>query len=72
MAAIVEELDKVDPYDETFLRSQTVAIIMAKDKINRYVAKGRIQEAQGALSILNIMYSAFRHDQEIDSGWGEL
>lgn len=49
-----------------------MGLALAKDKVERYIAKGRPHEAQGARSAIVIMYQALRGDAEIDTGWGEL
>jgi len=66
------DLDDINPYDPAYLPEQTVALIMGKEKVNQYVAKGRVQEAQGARAVVRIMDQAFRREPEIDTGWGEL
>lgn len=66
------DLDDINPYEPTYLREQTVALIMGKEKVNQYVAKGRVMEAQGARAVVRIMDQAFRREPEIDTGWGEL
>jgi hypothetical protein len=65
-------LDEIDPWHPSLHKSESVALMMAKDKVERYVAKGRPLEAQGARSIVRIMWQAFMHYPDIDTGWGEL
>lgn len=65
-------LDDIDPFHPSLLREQTVALLMGKDKVNRYIAKGLTREAQGARTIVQIMWQSFMNEIEIDTGWGEI
>lgn len=49
-----------------------VGMALAKDKVEQYIAKGRIKEAQGATKVLCILYQALIGIRDIDTGWGEL
>ena len=54
------------------IKSQAVALALGKDKVERYIAKGRPLEAQGARSVVRIMWQSFMEHSDIDTGWGEL
>jgi hypothetical protein len=66
------DLDAIDPYDPRLIKSQAVALIMVRDKYERYIAKGRSEQAQGCKVALRIMWQAFMEVPDIDTGWGEL
>lgn len=65
-------LEDVDIHDPELTRREAVGLAMAKDKYERYIAKGRVQEAYGCASAVKIMYQALLGIQDIDTGWGEL
>lgn len=67
------DIEDIDPYSPLLpLKSQTVALCMVKDKMERYIAKGRPLEAQGCKQSLRIMWQAFMEFPDVDTGWGEL
>jgi hypothetical protein len=66
------ELDDIDPFHPELLKPESVALALAKDKVERYIAKGRPLEAQGARAIVRIMWQCFLEQPDIDTGWGEL
>jgi hypothetical protein len=68
----MHSLDHVDPFAPQLSRGETIALCMCMDKIERYIAKGRVQEAQGARSMVLIMWQVFNQQPSIDTGWGEL
>ena len=65
-------LDDVDIYHPELTQREAIGIALAKDKVERYIAKGRIREAQGAASTLTIVYQALLGVENVDTGWGEL
>jgi len=65
-------LDHVDAFDPRLTHEESVGIHMCLDKIERYIAKGRLMEAQGARSMVLIMWQALTKEPLIDTGWGEL
>ena len=66
------DLADIDPFHPSLLKSQSIALVLGKDKVERYIAKGRPLEAQGARSIVRIMWQSFLEQSDIDTGWGEL
>lgn len=66
------DINEIDPLDPSLLKSQTIALCMVRDKMERYIAKGRPLEAQGCKVALRIMWQAFMEHKVIDTGWGEL
>jgi hypothetical protein len=62
----------VDIHHPMLTRCEAIGIALAKDKVERYIAKGRIQEAQGAASVTMIVYQSLLGINDIDTGWGEL
>lgn len=66
------DIDSIDPYEPSLIRSQSIALCMVRDKMERYIAKGRPLEAQGCKTALRIMWQAFMEFKDIDTGWGEL
>jgi succinyl-CoA synthetase beta subunit len=66
------DLNDVDPFHPSLIKSESVALALGKDKVERYIAKGRPLEAQGARSVVRIMWQAFMEHSDIDTGWGEL
>lgn len=66
------DIDSIDPYDPVLLPTQTVALVMVRDKYERYIAKGRPLEAQGCKLALRIMWQCFMEIPDVDTGWGEL
>lgn len=69
---IVDPLDHVDPFALHLSNEETVALSLMIDKIQRYIAKGRVQEAHGARSMVLILWQALAREPAIDTGWGEL
>ena len=66
------DIDAIDPYDPKLIKAQAVALIMVRDKYERYIAKGRPLEAQGCKVALRIMWQCFMEVNAVDTGWGEL
>lgn len=66
------DVNDIDPYEPSLIKSQAIALCMVRDKMERYIAKGRPLEAQGCKTALRIMWQAFMEYKEIDTGWGEL
>jgi len=64
--------ETVDPFAPHLTHSESVGFAMAMDKIERYIAKGRVQEAHGMRSAVMIMWQALLEEPLIDTGWGEL
>ena len=67
-----EIYDQVNPFAHHLTHSESVGFAMCMDKIERYVAKGRINEAKGMRSAVMIMWQALLEEPLIDTGWGEL
>lgn len=65
-------LSDVDIHNPELTRREAIGMALAKDKVERYIAKGRVQEAQGAASVTMIMYQSLLGINDIDTGWGEL
>ena len=66
-------IDQVDPFDEILTHRESVGLHMALDKLERYISKGRLHEAQGVRSAVWIMWQALTVEAgTIDTGWGEL
>ena len=65
-------LADVDIHHPELLPAERVGLALAKDKYERYISKGRIQEAYGCASAVKIMYQALVKVRDIDTGWGEL
>lgn len=65
-------LDDVDIHNPELLPRERVGLALAKDKYERYISKGRVQEAYGCASAILIMYQALLERPAIDTGWGEL
>ena len=66
------DINEIDPFHPSLLKSQTVALCMVRDKMEQYIAKGRPLEAQGCKVSLRIMWQAYMEHTVIDTGWGEL
>jgi hypothetical protein len=66
------DINDIDPYDRRLIKSQAVALIMVRDKYERYIAKGFVNEAQGCKLALRIMWQCFLEVPDVDTGWGEL
>lgn len=66
------DLSDIDPFHPSLIKSQSVALALGKNKVEHYVAKGHVKEAQGARSIVRIMWQSFMEEADIDTGWGEL
>ena len=66
------DINDIDPYDPALIPSQTVTLIMIRDKYERYIAKGRPLEAQGCKVSLRIAWQCFMEIPDVDTGWGEL
>lgn len=66
------DIETIDPYDPHLIKSQAIALCMVRDKMERYIAKGRPLEAQGCKTALRIMWQAFMEFKDVDTGWGEL
>ena len=66
------DVNEIDPFHPSLLKSQTVALCMVRDKMEQYIAKGRTLEAQGCKVSLRIMWQAYMEHTVIDTGWGEL
>ena len=66
------DINDIDPYDPHLIKAQAVALIMVRDKVERYIAKGRPLEAQGCKQALRIMWQCFLEVNDVDTGWGEL
>ena len=68
-----EMIDSIDPFEFTLTPRESLGLHMALDKLERYIAKGRLGEAQGARSVVWIMWQALTTETgPIDTGWGEL
>ena len=65
-------LDDVDIHHRMLLPEARIGFALAKDKYERYIAKGRIQEAHGCASAIKIIYQGMIGVNDIDTGWGEL
>jgi hypothetical protein len=65
-------IDDVDIHHPGLDSQARIGLALAKDKVERYIAKGRPLEAQGARSAVLIMYQALLGVNDIDTGWGEL
>lgn len=65
-------IDDVDIHHTSLSPEARVGLALARDKVERYVAKGRPLEAQGARSAITIIYQALLGHRDIDTGWGEL
>jgi succinyl-CoA synthetase beta subunit len=66
------DIDDIDPYHPSLIKSQAIALCMVRDKVERYIAKGRPLEAQGCKQSLRIMWQCFMEFKDVDTGWGEL
>lgn len=66
------QIDDVDIHHPLLLPEARIGLALAKDKMERYIAKGRVLEAQGAASTIKIVYQALIGINDIDTGWGEL
>jgi hypothetical protein len=62
----------VDVHHSELTPAEAVGLALAKDKWERYTAKGLTQQAQGAASAITIIYQALIGVQHVDTGWGEL
>jgi len=70
---MIDPLAHVDPRAEHLTHTESVGLYLMLDKIQRYIAKGRVREADGARSMVAILWQALgQQDQMIDTGWGEL
>lgn len=67
-----EIYSQVNPFAPHLTPAESVGFAMAMDKIERYIAKGRIHEAQGMRSAVMIMWQALLEEPLIDTGWGEI
>jgi hypothetical protein len=65
-------LADVDIHHPELLPEARVGFALAKDKYERYIAKGRISEAYGCASAIMIIYQGMLSVNDIDTGWGEL
>lgn len=65
-------VDDVDIHHPQLTRNEAIGLALAKDKVERYIAKGRLREASGAASATTIVYQALLGINDIDTGWGEL
>lgn len=65
-------ISDVDIHHPHLLPEARIGLALAKDKVEAYIAKGRIQEAQGAAKVTMILYQALLGINDIDTGWGEL
>jgi hypothetical protein len=72
LVGTVDPLAHVDPFAEHLTPAESVALHMCMDKVQRYIAKGRVKEAHGARSMVLIMWQALMLEPAIDTGWGEL
>ena len=67
-----DPLAHVDAFAHHLTHAESVAMHMCMDKIERYIAKGRVREADGARSMVLIFWQALAMEPVIDTGWGEL
>ena len=67
-----DPLDHINPFAAHLTHAEAVGLHLCMDKVQRYIAKGRVQEAHGARSMVLIMWQALELDPVIDTGWGEL
>lgn len=65
-------LSDVDIHHPGLTRNEAIGLSLVKDKVERYISKGRIHEAHGAAYTATIMYQALLGADNIDTGWGEL
>ena len=65
-------ISDVDIHHIYLLPEARIGLALAKDKVERYIAKGRVREAQGAASVTTIIYQALVGINDIDTGFGEL
>jgi hypothetical protein len=66
------DVDDIDPFHPSLIKSQSIALCMVRDKMERYISKGRTLEAQGCKTSLRIMWQCFMEYPAVDTGWGEL
>lgn len=69
---ILDPLEHIDPFAVHLTNEETVALSLMVDKVQRYIAKGRLREADGARSMVLILWQALAREPAIDTGWGEL
>lgn len=65
-------ISDVDIHHPLLLPEARIGLALSKDKVERYIAKGRVLEAQGAATVTTIMFQALIGINDIDTGWGEL
>jgi hypothetical protein len=65
-------LGDVDIHHPELTHREAIGLALVKDKVERYIAKGRLHEAHGAAYTATIMYQALLGINDIDTGWGEL
>lgn len=62
----------VDISHPQLTKREAIGLALAKDKVERYIAKGKPLEAKGAESATTIVFQALIGTDDIDTGWGEL
>ena len=62
----------VDIHHPILLPEARIGLALAKDKIEHYISKGRVREAQGAAAVTKTIFQALIGINDIDTGWGEL
>jgi hypothetical protein len=72
MSNIPPDLSHIDPFSDALTATEAVGLHLCLSKIEHYISKGRIKEAQGAKSMVSIMWQALNREPNIDTGWGEL
>jgi len=65
-------ISDVDIHHVALIPEARIGLALAKDKVEHYISKGRVQEAQGAASVTKIIFQALVGVNDIDTGWGEL
>jgi hypothetical protein len=65
-------ISDVDIHHPLLLPEARIGLALSKDKVEHYISKGMVKEAQGAGKVTMIMFQALIGINDIDTGWGEL
>lgn len=66
------QISDVDIHHPELTRREAIGLALAKNKVERYIEKGRVKEAQGAASVTMIVFQSLIGINDIDTGFGEL